>query len=247
MKKLFALFLALILCCTCAVPAFAEEVGKLYDGAQLLTDAEKLELAEQLDAASVAYRVDLVIATVESVGGLSSDAYAEYFYDENGCGYGENRDGVLLLIAMEERDYRILSNGMAAEAIGPNEIESIGEEIASDLTDGDYADAFETFVEECTYWIDGELNGFPFKWLPALLISLAIGMVVALIVTGIMRMQLRSVRRQPAATEYTKAGSMRVTVAHDLFLYRTVTFHKKQSKSSSGSSGSSRNIGGGSF
>ena len=45
---------------------------------------------------------------------------------------------------------------------------------------------------------------------------------------------------------YVKPGSMRLTVEHNLFLYRTVKRVRKQSSSSS-SSGSSRNTGGGSF
>jgi len=248
MKKLFSMFLILAFFCVCSSTAFAAE-GKvnLYDGADLLTEAEELTVMERLDAVSATYNAEFVIATVDTVGGYSSDAYVEYFYDENGFGYGENRDGVLLLVAMEERDYRILSNGFCGDAIGADEIESISEEIESDLTAGNYVTAFNTFIEESCYWVDGELNGFPFNWGLSLLISLAIGLVVALIITGVMRYQLRSVRRKPAATEYTMPGSMNVTAAHDLFLYRTLTFHKKESNSSSGSSGGSRNVGGGSF
>jgi len=50
------------------------------------------------------------------------------------------------------------------------------------------------------------------------------------------------------ATEYTKPGSMQVTLASDLFLYKTVTRRKRETDNqSSGSSGSRRNVGGGSF
>lgn len=247
MKKLFLMLLMVVFCCTCACPAMAEDVIHLYDDADLLTDSEELALMERMEAAGAAYQVEFVIVTTDTLDGYSSDSFAEYLYDELVSDYGLGYDGVLLLVAMEERDYSILSNGSCAAAIGMDEIESIGEEVAPHLTDEEYADAFAAFIDESAYWINGEINGFPFNWGISLLISLAIGLVIALIVTGIMRMQLKSVRRQPAATEYTKPGSMQVTAAHDLFLYRTVTFHKKQTNSSSGSSGGSRNVGGGSF
>lgn len=70
------------------------------------------------------------------------------------------------------------------------------------------------------------------------LICLAIGLVIALIVTGIMKGQLKSVRAQSAAAEYVKQGSLQVTESHDLFLYRNVT---RVPRPKSNNSGSGRN------
>ena len=62
-----------------------------------------------------------------------------------------------------------------------------------------------------------------------------------------MKGQLKSVKKQVAATEYTKKGSMQVNLSNDFFLYSTVNRRKKQQNNSSSSSGSSRNVGGGKF
>lgn len=247
-KKLFSILFVLVLSIMLSVTAFAaEDTLRLYDGADLLTDTEEITLLEKMNAVSEEYKVDIIIVTVDTVGDMSSDAFAEDFYDENNLGYGDSRDGVLLLIAMEERDYRILSNGsLGAAAISYDDIEDIGDTIASSLTDGDYVTAFNDFIDECEYQINGEINGFPFAFGKNLLISLAIGVVLALIVTGSMKGKLKSVRKQLAATEYTKRGSMQVTSSNDFFLYRIVDRQKKESNSSS-SSGSSRNVGGGKF
>lgn len=177
---------------------------------------------------------------------VSIDEFIEFAYDELDLGYGSDNDGVLLLVCMDPREYRILSNGFAADAISLDAIDSIGNAIVNDLSDDDYMAAFERFAEESEYYLDGHINGFPFKLGKNLLISLVIGLVIALIVTGSMKSKLKSVRKQPAATEYTKPGSMQVTYSNDFFLYRVVDRKKKESKSSS-SSGSSRNVGGGSF
>ena len=221
----------------------------MYDGADLLTAAEERSLIERLDSVSEAYKVDIIIVTVKTVGNYTSDQYIEMIYDENNFGYGENRDGVLLLITMREREYRILSNGFGATAISLDDIDFIGDYISYELSEGYYADAFHLFIDECEYEINGEINGFPFEFGINLCISLVIGLIVALIVTGIMRSKLKSVGMQLAATEYVKKGSMHLTMSNDLFLYRTISRRKKETDSSrsSRSSGGSRNVGGGKF
>ena len=68
-----------------------------------------------------------------------------------------------------------------------------------------------------------------------LLICLGIGFVIALIATGIMKGQLKSVRSQSAAAEYVKQDSLNVTESHDLFLYRNITRRPKPKSNNSGS------------
>lgn len=249
-KKLLAFLFVVAICISSAIPAFAAHNGAyLYDEAELLTQGEADRLSAKLDAVSQKYQVDVIIATVNSTGSYTADEYVEYFYDSNGFGYGSNRDGVLLLVAMQERDYRILSNGLGADAISMSDIDAIGNEIVPYLSDGEYAQAFDTFVDECEYYINGEINGFPFNFGMNLLTALIVGIVVALVVTGIMIGQLKSVRRQSGAANYTKTDSMHITRSNDFFLYRTVNRVKKetQSSGSSRSGGSSRNVGGGKF
>jgi chromosome segregation ATPase len=50
--------------------------------------------------------------------------------------------------------------------------------MVSDLSDGDYAVAFDVFVEQCDYYLDGYTNGFPFNFGKNLLIALIIISVV---------------------------------------------------------------------
>lgn len=250
MKKVLSILFALLLCVVLAAPALAADAPRLYDGADLLTSSEERELQARLDELSAALQTDLVVVTVDSTEGYGADWYIEAWYDEYGYGCGPERDGVILLVAMAERDYRILSNGFAAQAITMNEIYDIGDRIAGDLSDGDYYDAFHGFIDACVYEIDGEINGFPFNFGMNLAVSLLIGIAVAFIATGIMRGQLKSVHSRSGAREYTRPGSMQVTRAGDLFLYRTVDRRPRPKPSSSsghGGGGGSRNVGGGRF
>ena len=248
-KKLFSLFLAVLLCGSLAICAFAaDNTGFVYDEAGLLTESETAALTQKLAEVSGQYEAQIIVHTVTSVPYGDVDQYLEYWYDSNQFGYGADRDGVLLLLCMETRDYRILSNGYAGYAIDPATIDAIGEAIVSDLSDGEYYHAFEAFAEECAYYLDGYINGFPFDFGKNAIICLIIGVVISMIVSSVLKGQLKSVRKQDAAGNYVRSGSMQVSVHNDFFLYRTVSRSKKESSSSrSSGGGSSRSTGGGKF
>lgn len=218
----------------------------VFDEADLLNDSEELALEEKLADLSNKHNAQIVVCTIESMDGGDIDEFLEYIYDYMEFGYGENRDGVLLLVCMDPREYRILSNGFAGEAIDSGDIDSIGDVIVSDLSDGNYAAAFDAFADQCGYYLDGYINGFPFNFGKNLLICLVIGIVAGAVVAFVLKGQLKTVRKQNQANVYVKPGSMQVTVRNDFFLYREVSKTKKESSSSSGS-GSSRSTGGGSF
>lgn len=223
----------------------------LFDEANLLTDSEEAALTEALTEVSRENEAQIVIATISSLDGSDIDSYLNYLYDSMGFGYGANHDGVLLLVCMNPREYRILSNGYAGVAIDTDAIDVIGEKMVPDLSGGNYAAAFRTFTKQCSYYLDGHTNGFPFRFGKNLAICLVIGALVGLIVALILKGQLKSVRKQNRANVYVKPNSMQVTVRNDLFLYRDVRKTKKESSSSSGGSrsgnGSARSTGGGSF
>lgn len=256
-RKIISLLLIVLLCCSLPVAVSAEDVpvtGTLlsaetlvFDEADLLSDAEEAELAEMLLNVSHTYNAQIIIATIGSPDGGDIDAFINLVYDEMEFGYGENHDGVLLLVCMDLREYRILSNGFAADAITLDDIDYIGDAIVPDLSDGNYAAAFSTFIRECEYYINGYLNGFPFEAGTNLVIALVIGIVAGVIVAFVLKGQLRSVRKQNQANVYVKPGSMQITNQKDLFLYRDLRRVRKETSSKSSGSGSSRNIGGGSF
>ena len=149
---------------------------------------------------------------------------------------------------MNPRWVNVVGNGFAAEAVGESEIESVLDAVVGDLSEGRYAEAFQTYAEECAYYLNGHVNGFPFNFGINLLIALVIGLVVSLIVTGIWRAQLKSVRKQRQANVYVKPGSLRLTQSGDYFMYRNVIRTEiPKSNSSSGGGGVSRSSGGRSF
>jgi len=253
MKKILSVILAIFLVQALCVTVFAENVllmapgdaPLLQDMADLLTDGEEAAVLQTLQETSDAYGADICVVTMPQVEG-DVEYFANAYYDEAGFGHGEDKAGVLLFVSMDPRWVNIVGNGFAAEAIGEDEIESIQDAITSDLSDGYYADAFQTFAQECYYYLVVRVDGFPFNFGINLLIALVVGLIAALIVTGILKGQLKTVRKQDRANVYVKPGSMQLTQSGDYFMYRNVTRTVKQSSSSSGS-GSSRSSGGRSF
>ncbi len=254
-RKLISTFLILMLCVSLAVCVSAADstltIGTgplMIDEADLLTHEEEADLVAQLQTISDMYQAQVNVVTLPEIDG-DVEIFANQYYDDQNLGYGPDRDGVLLIICMNPRRYHIIGNGFCAQAIDVDTIDVIGNLMVTDLSDGNYKAALDIFVDECAYYMDGYINGFPFEFGANLIISLVIGIVVGLIVGFSMKAQLKSVRAQYEADAYIKAGSMQLTQSGDYFMYRNVTRTQRQQSSSSSSSrsGSSRSSGGGSF
>lgn len=240
-KKLFVFLFALsfVLCLGTAVPAFAAEADgfadeyyRVIDMADLLTAREEAALIEKLDEISLRQHMDVVVATTDDLEGYSVRTYADLLYDSCRFGYGDRKDGILLLISIEDNDWYISTCGYGITVFTDAGIKHIGDRITPYLSDGDFASAFEKYADLCDEFITQAGTGEPYDsdnlprkplsliWIP---ISLVIGFVLSQIVVGQMKGKLKTVRSQAAANSYLKKGSMIVTESRDLFLYHTVT------------------------
>ena len=208
-KRLFGILFAVLLCLSLSVPAFAQgNMPLLVDNADLLTDSEESALLSKLANISSNQQMDIVIVTVNDLDGETPRDYADDFYDFN-C-YAE--DGVLLLISMENSDWYISTSGYGITAVTDAGREYMAEQFVDDLGDGDYYDAFVTYADLCDEFINMARSGDPFDvddlpkedfhYIRSLLVSLGIGLVVALIIIGRMKGKLKTVRRQAEAADY---------------------------------------------
>jgi len=224
----------------------AAEYPRLWDDADLLTPYEESALLAELDEISERQKLDVVVVTVNSTGASSPMEYADDFFDYNGYGYGTNRDGILLLISMEERDWWISTCGYGITAFTDAGMDYISEQFLDDLSSGYYADAFQTFASLCDAFITQARGGQPYDVynLPkepfdggmALILALIVGLITALIYTGVLKGQLHTVRRQASASDYMKENSMQIRDSRDIFLYRNVSRTLRQTESSGGGS-----------
>lgn len=278
-KRLSVIFVLFILCASFSIAASASELSgfsatadRLMDEASLLTEDESAELLGRLNEASVRLNTDIVIATDNYSYGYSAAEYADYLYDSYNFGYGSTRDGLLLFINMNEREWYISTCGKAIDIFTDAGLDYIGDKIVTYLSDGDYYLAFDKFISLCDEYIYqaatnkpydngnlpdnayqvgavGEYTGSnPSERLPSymlIVVAFGIGLVVALIVVGSMKSKLKTVRAQSGANNYVKKGSMQLTQNSDIFLYHTVKKiprPKETSSSSPSSHGSSTHV-----
>ena len=227
---------------------FSEEYYRFQNPDEILSGDEAEQLNEQLDEISHNQNFDVTAALVDSLNGESVEAYADNLYDDCDFGYGDERDGVLLLVSLEDHDWYISTCGYGITVFTDAGIRYIGEQIRPQLADGDYLGAFENYIELCDDFIDQANSGeaydtdhMPKKPLSAIWfgISFIVGLGGALLVVGVNKSELKSVGKQNEAQNYVCPGSMRVTKRSDLFLYRKVTRTEKPQPKSSGSGGSS--------
>ncbi len=249
-ERLVTIFFALLLAVNLTLPVFAaDDIPRLVDEADLLTDDEETSLLGQLDEISERQQVDVVVVTINSLEGAGVAEYADDFFDYNGYGYGEGRDGILFLISMEERDWYISTRGFGITAVTDAGIEYMSGKFLDDLGAGEYAAAFTTFAGLCDDFITQAMTGEPydvdnlpkepFEFVFSLIIALGVGFIVSLIATGIMRSQLKSVHSQSGAGEYVKKDSMKLTKEGELFLYKHVDRRERPKENDSDNSNSS--------
>ena len=129
-----------------------------------------------------------------------------------------------------------------ADRVSPDEIIKM---IIDELSANGYTGYDSDYDHNYDYDYDYESHGEEdFKWGSCLLASFIAGLVVAFIVTAVFKGQLKSVKQQTRAENYVVDGSMKVTEASDLFLYRHVTRTARPKNNGGNSSGSHRSSSG---
>ena len=272
--RIAAMLLAVLTLCTLlTLPLAAEEPAwEIVDDAGLLTGDQLSKLSARARELTAQYQTDFVIVTVESLGGKSPKQYANDFYNENNCGYGPNRDGMLMLLAMESRDYYFLTNGAATEKLAQaGGMSALENKVVSHLSDGNYYLAFGVYLDTAAAIVAKPLSApgasnpaynddfvyIGFDDIPTAAdrwrvvgIFAVIGIIVGFVTTFIMKRGMKTARAQRLANNYVRPGSFHLTRKSDLYLYRTRTRVRVQSNNSSGggrSGGGSRGGGGGKF
>lgn len=160
MKKLLIIALALALLC---VPLLTSaDISKdiaglpserqqplLVDEGDILTDEEEATLLQELERISAEQQCDVAVIIPRSLGYKSAESFTEDFYDQYGYGQGTTKDGVMLMVCMEERDYYFDSAGAAQDWFDLNTKLRIEDAFLDDLSAGRYLSAFLSFASSC--------------------------------------------------------------------------------------------------
>lgn len=258
MKKLMSVLLCLILLCPVLTVHAANT--KVIDDAGLLWPDQISDLEQKAQRITEAYNMDVVILTVDSLNGAYIESFADDFYDSNGYGIGENYSGVILVIAMDTREWAISTCGDAIYAITDYGIEELFEEMAWYLSDDDFYLAFDAYLDALPHYFEAFERGSPIDgWAgnyqgpgsvesgtredvvyydqePPYLLAPVIGIVLAAIVVLFMRSAMNTKRPQRSAVNYLDRNTDYLR-QRDIFLYSQVRKVRKQTQNTGGHGG----------
>ncbi len=244
--RFFIICLVFLLAAFCLLNVSAAAYN-VVDEAGLLTDKEESALAKKLEDFKNEHGVELAVVLVNTTNGQDIERFSEIYYKTAGFDY----DGIMLLVNMntdgaapEGKALHLYSSGVGYDALSDAQSQHICDSVAACFADKDYTDGVSSFVSLCDARVGEHKNGKPFNWFLSLAVSLGIGLVVALISTGVMRSKLKSVHKQTTATQYVDRRGVNLEESRDLFLYSNVVKTYIPRSNPSGRSGSSRGGGG---
>ena len=139
MIKQIAFALLLLWAVPAAAQTFPDLTGRVVDQADLLDPEQEAELSQRLETLEQATTRQLVVATVASLEGYEIEDYGYRLGRHWGIGQDEANNGVVLLVAPNERKVRI-ETGYGLEGIMTDALSSriIQSEILPRFRDGDY-------------------------------------------------------------------------------------------------------------
>lgn len=223
----------------------------LDDKAGLLSQAEASQLVEILDTSSSYSDCNIVVLTTNE--GLSESGirtYADRYYDNSVANKSQSSFCITLTVDINSRYIDVGTyNPGSKRNLNDNAKDELREYVTEDMTVGDYYTAFVKYADKASEMAfsineDGSRNKASFPWMFRIIISIAIGIVLALIICFIIKSQLTSVSMKSNAADYVREGSLKITSQSDRFLYSNVTKTAKPKNNSSsggfggGSSGS---------
>lgn len=255
MKRIISCFLPLILSLVFVLSVSAAFANPpILDEAGYLMQSEVKSLSEKLEKLRTEYGFDIAIYTESDMTARTAEKSATKIYDDNGYGAGNGRDGILLYICSDTREYHFVVRGKGKTYFNANGLSYLEKKVVPLLSDDDYYEAFEKYMDTATELVEMGQAGTPFNQ-KQYSTSYLFGVIAAaiflplLIAFILMQMKLRKMKTAVSnnyAENYIKPGSMQVEVSRDLFLYSNIT-KTERPKPSGNASGGSRGGRGGSF
>ncbi len=155
-KKIFLVFWMLSLVVfgsVISVYGAEKEAGSyVYDMAELLNPEEEEQFESVIENSRSKLKFDIVVMTIEDAEGKSSQSYADDAYDAGGFGIGRDKDGILFLIDMDNRELTLSTSGRAVRIFTDDRIETILDDVYKGAQEGDFASSVEVFLEDVQYY-----------------------------------------------------------------------------------------------
>ena len=238
-KKITAVVTAVLLIVLSVVPGFAEEEKFPYvvDEAWLLTEEENQELESNAALLAEEYGLGVYIITVEDitdyVDATDMVSAAETRYLAYELGEQEDQSGILLLLSMAERDYALFAFGYGNEAFTDYGKDYLSGKFLADFGEDDWFDGFVEYQRVCGEMVASAQNGEPVDVdnvptspnarIYGIVACIILGVLIAFIVRGVLKGQLKSVAMGTDAEEFVTGEGLTLTARNDIYTHTTTT------------------------
>lgn len=239
--SLILLFLSPIFTAHISV-ATESDKQRIFDEANLLTDAEIARLEKTAQYYSEKRETDFIIIT-QADPGKDMEKFLDDFYDEQGLGFDKSHGNTAMLgIDMKNRDVVLQGYYKAETYLNQQRIDQILDQIAPDLSDENYDVAFDSFIKIVDKYMDYRPGVNPenpfYKTSVQFMLAIGLGIVIVFSMAYHTKPKMTTTARTYRDTERTKVLQKR-----DRYIRTTVTKRRKP-KQSSGGGGSGRSSGG---
>lgn len=224
----------------------------IFDNSDLLTFDEWEKLEARAADISQRHGCGVYVAFVDDFTkyGDGNDVYKTTYqlYHSNELGMGENRDGIIILLSMAERDYAMFVYGTYAEtAFNSYGQEKLEKAFLGNFKEDDWYGGVSNYLSTCDEYLTRADAGKPVRESPALLIAIAV--VASCLLSGaiclFLKRSMKTVHQKVEANEYVAPGGLQLSKQYDRYTHTTEVRSKISSSDDSSSSGTSSCSGGG--
>ena len=142
----------------------ARQYDRVVDLAGEIDSSTLSELNRMADEVSEKYACDVDVVFVRSLDGKYVVDYADDFYDYNGYGYGENKDGILLLVSVGDREFAETTQGYGATAFTDYGLWHLESGFTPYLSRDDWAGAARQFITDAGELLRQAKEGTPYDY-----------------------------------------------------------------------------------
>lgn len=229
------------------------DMNYIFDLSDQLSYEEWAELEARASDISQRHGCGVYAAFVDDFTeyGGGNDVYKTTYqlYHASELGMGADRDGIIILLSMDDRDYAMFVYGDHAEyafdRYGQKELEDA---FLGYFGDNDWYGGVSHYLDTCDEYLTRAEEGKPVRknTLPMYLIVVAASCAIAGGICLMLKWQLKTVHKKAEANEYVAAGGLNLTKQYDRYTHTTETRRKIHDDSDSDSGTSSCSGGGGS-
>ena len=165
-KRALTLFLALLAALMLTVPVWAEtQPGDsfIYDDVGILSEENIASLEQMAEQVTWRYNCGVYVVVIQDYTEYGDSRYtaAQNIYNNMDFGVGSNRDGIMLMLSMWDRDYELYVKdyGVSEEAFSPYALDLLKEEFLDNFADDDWIGGFTDYMNNCADYLDRAEQG----------------------------------------------------------------------------------------